>query len=579
MEPGRPVSVEAASPAAVIGHDAAAPGRGGARARHWIRVPVLLLVPCAALLLGAMVERTAGPRWRWGNADPQYTYLLNSVNIAEGRAPGVYHHPGTPLYTFGAAFLMARHAVTAPGVPLRQSVLADPEDALHDFSVALRVFHAAALLALGIAAVRRTGSVACAVVAQGATLLSLSAITSLHVVAPEPVVLSLGLVLGASVLMCLSRPRPVRTRFGAISGVLVGAGLATKATFAPTALAVWGVLLGPRPRDRGPQPMPMGVGGRWRLPLVHLAAAALALVILLAPLWGQLGTMFRWFRALALHDGGHGRSTGHLIVNLEAYPRQLWLLISAEPVTACVALGAAVLAGALFIPRLARRLDDPGRRARAVLVAVTAAQVLQYLLVAKHMGTRYLLSGVGLSGLAVCLAFVLARAVLLRPWVRRTIVAMALAGLTWGGATVFGSVRPVLEWMRAFTAQQVALAQEADRLGSKPGRPGSGAVLVWTYWSSSPAYALFGGDHWAHLRCHDEVDRMFPDRVLYDAKQRFPFMDGLRHEVTRGRLEEWAAEGRLYFHMKEDELPQGFRYESVVPSGGLYRASVPERAP
>jgi hypothetical protein len=62
-------------------------------------------------------------------------------------------------------------------------------------------------------------------------------------------------------------------------------------------------------------------------------------------------------------------------------------------------------------------------------------------------------------------------------------------------------------------------------------------------------------------------------------------MDGNRGEVSREQLEAWAAQGRLYFHMSESELrrvqeelvrrrwsPLRFRFEPVVPSGGLYRA-------
>ncbi len=526
-------------------------------------------MPCVAIVLGDVAERAAGPRWRVENADPDYAYLLNSVNIAEGRTTGHIHHPGTFVHALGAGFLMARHALTAPGVPLHRSVLRDPEDALDDLSVALRVVHAAALLALGVAGARLTGSIGCAVVAQGATLLSLSAITHLYRVEPEPLMLSLSLLLSASALMCLSRPRPVRMRFGVISGVLVGAGVASKVTFAPTALAAWGVLIGPRPRDR-------------RLALAHVAALALALLILLVPIWSQLGELIRWLKSLAVHDGYHGTSTGHAVVNIEKYPGQLRALISAEPVAAGVSLGAALLVGLLFIPRLARRLDDPGRRASALLAAVAAAMVLQFLLVAKHMAPRYAISAVGLSGLAVCLGFVLTRAVLLRPWVRRTVVAAAVAGLACGGIAVFRSTTRTLNRMRAFSAEQVALAREADRLASKPGQPGSGGVLIWAYWSSSPAYALIFGGHWSRFRLAGDIDRMFPDRVhcLHCSPHRQPtFMDGFAKVVPPERLQAWAAEGRLYFHMPPENLPQGFRYEPVVPSGGLYRAVLPEGQP
>lgn len=118
---------------------------GLSRAACRVRLLALLLLPCAAFLLSGKAERADSPRWRWSAFDPQYAYLLDSVNIAEGRAPGVYHHPGTPLQVLGGVLLTARHAISAPGVPLRQRALADPAGALDAISVALRLLHAAAL--------------------------------------------------------------------------------------------------------------------------------------------------------------------------------------------------------------------------------------------------------------------------------------------------------------------------------------------------------------------------------------------------------------------------------------------------
>ncbi len=544
------------------------PAAGAARAprpaRLVIRMLALLLLPCAAFALGAQVERADGPRWRWQGYDPEYAYLLNAVNITEGHAPGHTHHPGTPVQALGAAVLTVRHLlVGAPGATIRQEVLADPVSAIHAISVVLRLIHAAALAVLGVAGLRLTGSLICALVAQGGTLLSLSAVTSLHAVAPEPLLMSLSLLLAAAVMMCLARPRPVRARFGVISGVIVAAGIASKITFVPAALAVWGVLIGPRPRNR-------------RLPLIHLAAVALAMPILLAPILSQIGTMVAWYRNLALNDGYYGRSaTGHTIVNTERYPRNLWSLIEAEPVTAGVALVGVLLSAALFIPRLARGLDDPGRRARAALMAVAAAQVLQFLLVAKHTGPRYLIAAIALSGLAVCLSFILTRVVLPRRGVRWTVTAAALVGLACGGVMAFRGLRKFMDVRRDLSARQVALAQEAERLASKPGQPGSGAVLVYTYWSSSPAYAPHFGNHWAGLRFSEDLSRMFPDRVLYSPDAKDPYRDSRMNAVPRERLEAWAAEGRLYFHMSKRELPDGFRAEPVVPSGGLYGARLP----
>ncbi len=540
-------------------------GAGRPAVRLAARVLALLLVPCAALVAGEVVERAGAPRWVGANYDPDYPYLFNAVNIAEGRAPHHIHHPGTSLQVFGAVVLMVRHLTDGPGVPLRRDALADPEGALDALSLALRVVHAAALLALGVAGARLTGSVVCAVIAQGATLLSLTTITSLHRVTPEPLLLSVSLVLSASVLMCLSRARPVRTRFAVISGVGVAVGLATKVTFAPAALAVWGVLVWPRPRER-------------RLPLVHLATVALALPILLIPIWGRLGSLIGWLKGLAVNDGHYGSSTGHLVVNTDTYARDLWVMIAAHPVTAGVAFCAALLAGALFVPRLARRLDDPGRRARAALAAVAAAQVLQFLLVAKHAAPRHVIPAVGLSGLAVCLAFVLTRGVL-PARARWAAVAIAVAGLALGGVGVFRGVAWSLPRMRGGAAREVALARDAERLASKPGAPGSGAVLVYTYWTSSPAYALLFADYWSGSHSAADLRRRYPDRLLYNWEAEQPFTGAGGVVVARGEVQAWAAEGRVYFQMWERHLPKWLRYDRVARSGpgGLYRARLPDQ--
>lgn len=392
--------------------------------------------------------------------------------------------------------------------------------------------------------------------------------------------LSIGLVLSASVMMCLARPRPVRPRFGVISGVLVAAGVSTKLTFAPASLAVWGVLIGPPPRAGVSDGDGPPSGARRRLALIHLAAMALAMLILLAPILGQFGAMVAWFKNIAVHDGYYGRSSGHLIVNPSQYPRQLWALILAEPVVAGVALGGVLLAGALFIPRLARRLDDQGRRARAVLVAVAAAQVIQFVLVAKHMAPRYLVPAVALSGPAVCLAFVLTRGVLQRPPVRWTVLSVAIVGLAYGTVSTFRSAGEYLVGRRVLSAQQVALARRAEPLESKSDQPGSGAVLVYTSRSSSPANALFFGNIWAGLRFSDDLIRMFPDRVLY-VVYRNRYTDAAGVVVPREKLEAWAAEGRLHFQVKAEELPEEFLYDTVVPShgasGGLFRARLPKQ--
>jgi hypothetical protein len=213
-----------------------------------------------------------------------------------------------------------------------------------------------------------------------------------------------------------------------------------------------------------------------------------------------------------------------------------------------------------------------------VLVAVAAAQVIQFLLVAKHMVARHMIPTISLSGLAVCLAFILTRTALPRLQVRWPLTTAALLGLAYGSFWSYRDFRGCLHGARDLSARQVALAQDAEALASGPGQPGSGAVIVYTFWSSAPAYAFRFGDYGRVHRFGDELAHMFPDRVLHNRSIN-RYTDMRKERVAPAQLKAWASEGRLYFHMRSDELPAEFQYDTITDhggqAGGLFRARGP----
>src|SRR5204863_7932093 len=124
----------------------------------------LLIVPALVFAAGLYAGRSWQPRWAAAGYDPDYVYLLNSLNIAEGHAPRHIDHPGTPVQVFGGGVLLVRHWIA--GGDLRESVLLDPESALTAISAALQALHAAALAAFGLAALAATQSLWCSIAAQ-----------------------------------------------------------------------------------------------------------------------------------------------------------------------------------------------------------------------------------------------------------------------------------------------------------------------------------------------------------------------------------------------------------------------------
>ena len=72
------------------------------------------------------IKTARGPLWLAPNQDPSYHYLLNSLMVAEARAPFHVDNPGTPLQVMGAVVLRATHLVRG-SASLRLVVMLDPE--------------------------------------------------------------------------------------------------------------------------------------------------------------------------------------------------------------------------------------------------------------------------------------------------------------------------------------------------------------------------------------------------------------------------------------------------------------------
>ena len=66
-----------------------------------------LVLACALLSVCGM---TSGMMRRpyFLDYDPEYAYLLNSLNLLEMSVPGHFDHPGTPLQEFGALVLLVQ---------------------------------------------------------------------------------------------------------------------------------------------------------------------------------------------------------------------------------------------------------------------------------------------------------------------------------------------------------------------------------------------------------------------------------------------------------------------------------------
>jgi hypothetical protein len=521
------------------------------RARHNPRTVLLLVIPALVLAVSAAEAWCIGAHWIAVYYDPDYHYLLNALSVAEGHAPHHIDHPGTTVQELGAAVLRMRHALTGSG-HLRDAVLKHPEPALAAIGVCMRLAHALALFLFGLRMRQLTGSTACAVAAQAASMASMISLLSLWRVSPEPLVMTFSLLLACATLRSLNAGPAGRTRHSVSSGLILGLGIATKFTFLPLAiLPLWGIATG-------------------RRLAFYASVAAGAFLLAISPILSQYRVLLDWVRRLVVADGVYGKPAGHFVINPANYLADFGRMVAQEPVGLLAAVASAGLLVYLCRSRKWAALG-PGERAVArALAFVSAAEFLQYLLVAKHPGDRYLIPALSLVGLNVALGCSLLRAAYAAALPRRLACAGVIVLTVWG-CWLGVRLERRLATARVDSRARIALHEAALQ------KVKEGGTLACSYAASSPVFAMVFADWWTGGRFGVSLREMYPGQWNYNVWGK-TYSVGAR-QIPKTRAAQEAAAGRLWIQGPKDLLPEEFDYEQIGSAGdeGLWLAK--PRAP
>jgi hypothetical protein len=192
---------------------------------------IVLAIPCINLITIFVLRDHAGPFYLWSNLDPDYWYLLDALNITNLDWPVAVHHPGTPVQALGAFIIKLAHPLST-SLELTQLVLKNPEHYLTLIHFCLVVINTLALIFAGLCTYLAFGSTIAVLFVQFGPFISKLCIKWMTHVAPEPVLISVVLVLGGVALLAL-RPGQLeshRPKYAALFGLIAGFGLAVKIT-------------------------------------------------------------------------------------------------------------------------------------------------------------------------------------------------------------------------------------------------------------------------------------------------------------------------------------------------------------
>jgi len=458
----------------------------------------LLLPPSVLIIVYLAVIRVTGPFFLSPNFDPDYVYLFNGLNIALGHAPVHTDHPGTPLQLLGGAWIRLHNVGASTGETAVNTIL-NSEDRLAQLNLLIFLLLLGAVTAAGFLIFGRTQKARPALLPAAGLLFLGTDVYCLGRYNPEPFLLLISFLLGLTIYCqcCLKQnpspatATPIRSQsplvFPLLASGLVATGLAAKINFAPLALL----------------PLVLIRGKKNKLAYIFFTLVILALWLI--PDYGQLGQMTDWWEGLATFTGRYG--TGSLgLIDTSAYLRNaVEMAVNNLPYFLLVIVSLIFALHSLYRARKTVGANDSQTvlaNPAGILLAVSACELLQFLIASKFQLSRYLVPGLGLTGLNLLLLLGSHDFEYTHRWLKAvvTVLGLASAAMAVGGLVKLN--QRTSENLKVYNAGQ-----------DFPGQP----RRVFGYGSSSPYYAWHFGNNFSGWTYAPVLNLLVPDsdRVFF----------------------------------------------------------------
>lgn len=344
----------------------------------FLHYSAMLIIPLLLFCLPLVLKSYYGPYFLGYNSDPDYAYLINSLNIINGIPPGHTDHPGTTVHLLGAVGLIVKwlnHIATGGKLGVNEFVLKHPEESLQAINILINILIFIALIFTSFSLYQAMKSIVSVIVFQLSLLVPLQIKLSLFRVDPEPVLVFSVIVLSGLLVQYQKRipetiywvKRPI------FVGIILGFGLATKVTFLPLLLFI---VLFPTTKEQ----------------LLAVCGCVTSFLLFTLPIISQFPRMLNWFKSLTLHKGIYGE--GDVGVPAITYLwENLLNLIQQEPFL--FIFMACYLISIVLIKSLGKQAVTDNK----LLKLGTCVIIIQYLMAAKHPGIHYMLPAITLISL------------------------------------------------------------------------------------------------------------------------------------------------------------------------------------
>ncbi|MEK7269952.1 MAG: hypothetical protein AAB215_03315 [Planctomycetota bacterium] len=460
------------------------------RTAHYLEITWLFVLPALLVALYLQVWRVDFPYWMHGHSDPDYAYLMNSLRMAELRAPYIVEHPGTPLHALGAIVIRTMHMFSFEQ-DMTKDVLEQSEAYLVGINRVVMVMFLASMLGAGFLALNTTKRILPALLVQTAPFAAHACLMAPARVSPEPILLMCAIWYSAFIFMAErcdgnSRSWVLPAAFGIVSGVA----LATKLTFAPLLI------------------LPFFLLPDWRGRLRFIFVAISSFLFWTIPIWLEMDRMLAWIWSIMSHTEERGTGPGGLldpVKYLEGLKGFLSRIYGNSQLFSLLLLSGAVACSAHFLKRIYRKERTRSFPLKFIGVAC-GVSILSILLFSKQPYIRYMVPLFGLSGVFLWYLTNWAIFQIESEAKRRTmkIVLFVLAAVVCGKSVI-------LDYFPRRLSEMTMQMEEVKRIEQMIRDKYRGQVVVLNYESSTLAYVLFRGDRWAGKIYGKRIHAMKPD--------------------------------------------------------------------
>ncbi len=444
----------------------------------------LLVLPLVFLAVSLLTRHSAGPFWLWSNLDPDYWYLIDSLNMVNGDWPKHIAHPGTTLQWFGALLIKAMHPFDS-AENINRLVLTNPEYYLTLIGRGLIGLNTAALIIVGMAGYLAFRDLTAAMLLQmGPFLSKLIFKWSLHV-SPEPLLITTVVALAIITVLAIRNDQVCSNpyRFAIAFALIAGFGMVTKITSA-------GLYL-----------LPIILLWNVRAIVLYGCVSLLAIVIFSLPAAGSYGLIVDNLTTISSASGFHGTGA-KTFVDFGSYPRDI-IRVSSRPMFFVVLLVGLGLVIAAY--RSSRRQSKPLSTTGRALAGLCLAYIGQALLVAKHPAGHYMVPALSASALGLALIYQLSKELLPEQsaGMKRLRYGFALLLLILIG-TQSNSLFKLNKQFAKRTADALAIDDTPFRECAR--------IFFWP--ASHPLYALFMGSWNAKYSFDSTLNQLYPEKSV-----------------------------------------------------------------